>query len=115
MHYPRSGGARAAAVVAANATFPAVLLVVGGYPDPDPDDRPDLGAHAHARPIRGMTGCSPAQGAICSRVSVIGSFRASRTGITTGCPRAGWGEREFPAALRQQRLSWQPPGCRIPC
>jgi len=44
VHYPRSGGARAAAVVAANATFPAVLLVVGGYPDPDPDDRPDLGA-----------------------------------------------------------------------
>jgi hypothetical protein len=54
VHYLRSGGARAAAVVAANAAFPAVLLVVDGYPDPDPDGRPDLGAHAHARPIRGM-------------------------------------------------------------
>lgn len=52
MHYLRSAGARAAAVVAANATFPAVLLVVGGYPDPDPDGRPDLGAPAHDRPIR---------------------------------------------------------------
>ena len=53
MHYLRPGGARAAAVVAANATFPAVLLAVDGYPDPDPDGRPDLGAHVHARPIRG--------------------------------------------------------------
>jgi hypothetical protein len=34
VHYLRPGGARAAAVVAANATFPAVLLVVDGYPDP---------------------------------------------------------------------------------
>ena len=61
MHYLRSGGARAAAVVAANATFPAVLLVVDGYPDPDPDGRPDLGAHAHARPIRGRSGRSGAR------------------------------------------------------
>lgn len=34
VHYPRSGGARAAAVVAADATFPAVLLVADGYPTP---------------------------------------------------------------------------------
>jgi hypothetical protein len=38
-HYPRSGGARAAAVAAADGTFPAVPLGVDGYPDPDPDDR----------------------------------------------------------------------------
>jgi hypothetical protein len=56
VHYLRPGGARAAAVVAANATFPAVLLAVDGYPDPDPDGCPDLGAHAHARPVRGMSG-----------------------------------------------------------
>ena len=36
-------------------------------------------------------------------------------GIAMGCPGAGWGERDIPAVLRQQRLSWQPPGCRIPC
>ena len=30
------------------------------------------------------------------------------------CPSAGWGEEGYPAVLRQQRLSCQPPGCRIP-
>jgi hypothetical protein len=34
VHYPRSGGALAAAVAAADATFPAVLPVADGYPPP---------------------------------------------------------------------------------
>src|SRR5580693_8490592 len=73
VHYLRTGGARAAAVLAADAAFAHVLaerttvvprvppcrpgqfylsglglLVVDGYADLDPGGRPGLGAHAHA-------------------------------------------------------------------
>jgi len=57
VHYPRTGGARAAAVLAAelpplHAVLDGLsglgLLVVDGYADLDPGGRPGLGAHAHA-------------------------------------------------------------------
>jgi len=32
-----------------------------------------------------------------------------------GLPPRWLAERDIPAVLGQQRLSWQPPGCRIPC
>jgi len=72
VYYLGSGGARAAAVVAADATFSHVLaplravlrgigglglLVVDGYADLDPAGRPGLGAHVHtefAIPVIGV-------------------------------------------------------------
>ena len=118
VHYPPSGGARAAVVLASDLAFSTLvcattefILVIDGYVTLDPDGGPGLGAYAHAEfgvPVIGVAKTRFASAAHAVPV-IRGRARRPLYVTSAGLPppdaaelvRAMAGEFRLPDALRR--------------